>query len=260
MHNILLEILRKKRNYLKEQKKKVTLEELKKDLYKKNVAKFLFKERILSSPGIALIAEIKLASPTIKSLGSEEEIISRAIEYEKSGASAISFITEKYYFKGEISFIPQLKRKIHVPVLQKDFVVDEYQIYEGKKVGADALLIIVRYLNTELLQNFISLCFKLDIEPIVEINNNEDLEKAISTTTNFIAVNARNLEDFRIDVDNACELLKKIPEKFLKLGFSGILSSEEVRKYKNAGAKGVLVGTKLMKEKNIKEFLKSLKI
>ncbi len=186
-------------------------------------------------------------------------LVDRAVTYEKSGADAISFITEKKYFKGDTKYITELKIIISLPILQKDFVIDEYQIYEAKKIGSDALLLIVRYLDKKTLQSFVSLCQKLGIEPVVEINSEEDLEKAIATETNIIAVNARNLEDFTIDLERACDLLKKIPGNFIKLGFSGIHSAKEVEKYKDAGARGVLVGTELMKAGNVGKFLTSLR-
>ncbi len=203
--------------------------------------------------------ENQLHTKPVKSGGSSDEIIKRAIAYKKAGAEAISFITEKHYFKGDISFIPQLKKTVSLPILQKDFVVDEYQIYQAKIAGSDALLLIVRYLDIETLKHFVSLCQKLNIEPVVEINNKEDLAKAIETRTKLIAVNARDLQTFEVNVDRACELLRKIPDRFTKLGFSGIHSSLEVKKYKEAGARGVLVGTELMKAKNIGEFLLSLR-
>ena len=217
-----------------------------------------FYEKLLSAKTISVIAEIKLASPTHPNLGSKEEILQRAIAYEKADADAISFITEKHYFKGDPLYISQLKQAVSLPILQKDFVIDESQIYEAKAIGSDALLLIVRYLDNETVQAFVSLCLKLAIEPVVEINNEEDLQKAITTNTRIIAVNARNLEDFRIDVNKACALMKKVPDKYIKLGFSGIHSAKEVQQYKAAGAKGVLVGTALMKAGNIEMFIKRL--
>lgn len=255
MHNKLVEIIEKKKQDLIEQKKKVPLSSLR--------ALAQQSQKLYPSPFIltpfSIIAEIKLASPTVANLGSHDEIIDRAIAYEKAGADAISFITEKHYFKGDISFISKLKQHVALPILQKDFVIDAYQIYEAKLAGSDALLLIVRYLDTETLKRFVILCQKLGIEPVVEINDEEDLAKAIKTTTNIIAVNARDLRTFDISIDKACDLLRKVPNKFTTLGFSGIHSAEEVKKYKDAGAKGVLVGTELMKARNIQEFIQSLK-
>ncbi|HSW88668.1 MAG TPA: indole-3-glycerol phosphate synthase TrpC [Candidatus Saccharimonadales bacterium] len=242
MHNILQDIIEKKKLDLIEKKRN----------YNK------FKQNI-TSKNIAVIAEIKLASPSAGMLGSEDEIITRAVSYEKAGANAISFITEKHYFKSDISFIPKIKEKISLPILQKDFVVDAYQIYEAKTVDSDALLLIARLLDKKTLQKFVLLCQELGIEPVVEINDAKDLSKAIETNTKIIAVNARNLENFEIDIENACELLKKIPDTFIKLGFSGIQSNKEVKKYQEAGASAILVGTELMKAEDIEAFITKLK-
>ncbi len=209
---------------------------------------------------INLIAEIKFASPTNSILGSSKGLLQRAEQYEQSGADAISIITEKHFFKGDVSFIPQIKKHVTIPVLQKDFVIDEAQIYEAKQLGTDALLLIARLVDAQTLKQFVNLCFIVGIEPVVEINNEEDLQKAIETETKIIAVNARDLETFEIDVQNACLLIKKIPDRFIKLGFSGILSVKEVLHYKKAGADGILVGTSLMQTEDIGGLIKELKI
>lgn len=209
---------------------------------------------------IGLIAEVKFASPTNPYLGSSKELIERVKQYEKAGADAISVITEKHFFKGDVSFVSKVKKHISLPVLQKDFVIDPYQIYEAAKNGSDALLLIARLVDATVLTKFVELCFLLGIEPVVEVNSEEDLAKAVVTKTNIVAVNARDLETFVIDVSKACVLIKKIPDRFIKLGFSGIKSAEEVRVYHEAGANGVLVGTSLMKANNIKEFIKNLRV
>lgn len=223
-------------------------------------SKFLKVFEFSNNSKMGLIAEIKFASPTSKNLGSPDELIKRVIEYEKAGATAVSIITEKQFFKGDTSFVPLVKKQISIPVLQKDFVIDESQIYEAKKIGSDALLLIAKLVDKNTLKGFVSLCLDLGIEPVVEITDAEDLGKAIATDTNIIAVNARNLETFVVDVDCACRLLRRIPDKFITLGFSGILSNSEVNKYRAAGAQGVLVGTNLMKAKDSKTFIQNLEV
>lgn len=260
MHSILKDIVEKKKLDVIEEKKNVgvTLVVTKGD-HKGRPYENKFKQSIIFSEKLSVIGEIKLASPTEEFLGGREEIIPRAMAYEKAGVNAISFITEKHYFKSDISFIPKIKEKVSVPILQKDFVIDEYQIYQAKEIGSDALLLIARLVDEEVLKKFVLLCQTLGIEPVVEINTEEDLRKAIVTNTNIIAVNARDLETFQIDLDKACELLRKVPTEYLTLGFSGVKSNIEARKYKKAGAKGILVGTELMKAKNIKKFITNLK-
>lgn len=259
MHSILLQIIEKKQNDLEVQKNVLSVDALKgKAEAIKSVSKF--KDKLLhpNNSNVAIIAEIKLASPTIDFLGSESDIIQRAIAYEEAGADVISFITEQHYFKGNTTFISELKTKVNIPILQKDFVIDPYQIYEAKMIGSDAILLIARLVEKNVLKDFVAISRKIGIEPIVEINDEEDLKKALDTDTSFIAVNARDLRTFTVDISKACTLLEKISERYIKLGFSGINSSAEVRRYKKAGAKGVLVGTSLMKTTNIDNFIKSL--
>ena len=178
MHNILKKIIEKKQSDLK--------------FLEKHTNPFL---QLFSYPqeDIRLIGEIKIASPTEKSLGDSTTLIQRAIEYERSEIDALSVITEKHYFKGNTQFIPQIKEKVSIPILQKDFVIDSYQIYESKFLGADALLLIVRFLDVKTLKQFVNLCKQLGIEPVVEIHNEEDLKKSVQINTSIIAVNARNL-------------------------------------------------------------------
>jgi len=244
MHNILVSIVEKKKRDLEQQKEK-------------NIPSF---RNLFSREKIGLIAEVKFASPTHTNLGSHEELLKRVKAYKEAGASAISLITEKYYFKGDGTFVEQVKNEVSLPVLQKDFVIDMAQIHEAKQFGSDALLLIARLVTTEQLQQFVDICLSIGIEPVVEINNEEDLQKALETKTKIIAVNARDLETFSIDIDRACLFIKKIPSHFIKLAFSGINSSAEVAQYKESGANGVLVGTSLMKAKNIGEFIKNLEL
>lgn len=209
---------------------------------------------------LPIIAEIKLASPTEKRLGNKSEIITRAKQYEQAGATAISVITEKKIFKGDPKFITEIKKFVSLPILQKDFILNSNQVYQSKKIGADALLLIAKILSKKELIVLVNLVKKIGLEPVVEINSIDDLGKAVSTRTNIIAVNARDLDTLSVDVDKACTLLKKVPDKFIKLGFSGVQTRIEIEKYKLAGAKAVLVGTQLMKTKNIKKFISDLRI
>lgn len=259
LNDILTQIVEKKREDLAIQKKEISLVKLKEFVSNLNVVKNQFKDAILNAKGMALIAEIKLASPSDKTLKSDVDIMDRASEYENAGADALSFITEKHFFKGDVSDIVKLRAKVDLPVLQKDFVIDEYQIYEAKIVGSNAILLIAKLVVKKKLREFVDLSKALGIEPVVEINDEKDLKKALGTAASVIAVNARNLDTFEIDVDKACGLLQKIPSKYLNLGFSGVNSSVEVKKYQDSGANGVLVGTSLMKAQNINEFIKELR-
>lgn len=208
---------------------------------------------------IALIAEIKFASPTEPSLGTRSDLTRRAKQYEQAGADAISLIAQPHVFKGDMADVTKVKKTVSLPILVKDFVTGESKIYQIKKAGADAILLIAKIVDRKTLGRFVKLARSLNVEPVVEVNNQEELKKAATTNTEIVAVNARNLDTLLVDVDKACQLLVRIPDNFIKLGFSGINGKAEVEKYKKAGARGVLVGTSLMKAKNIKEFMEGLR-
>jgi len=232
-----------------------------KELKNRKRMKFRFRKALLNPKfgDIGVIAEIKFASPAKGVLGHKKNLLSRVLEYQKAKADVISIITDKKFFKGNTRFISQTRKRISLPILQKDFVIDPLQIYEAKILGSEAILLIVKIISRKKLKEFVNLAFSLGIEPVVEINDEKDLEKTLKTRTKFIAVNARNLATFKVDLASACQLIKKIPKSFNIIGFSGVKGREEVEKYQESGAKAVLVGTSLMRAKNIKKFIKVLK-
>ncbi len=255
MNNMIVRIINENKKDLVIRKKRISPSVLKEGL--KNISQGLnFAE---SFKNFGVIAEIKLASPSAGELEKSENIEVLAKEYEDGGADAISVVTEKYFFKGEPGYIKDVKRITGLPVLQKDFIFDGYQIYESKLAGADALLLIAKIISPDKLKKFVSICLETGIEPVVEINDKEDLKSALKTDTRIIAVNARDLDTFKIDIKSACFLLREIPDSYTKLGFSGINSVGEIIKYRTAGANGVLIGTMLIKSKNRKELLKEFK-
>lgn len=272
MNKILEKIIARKKGDLLEKKKRLSLNELRGQIKGGSGSGLFYKAITKSINDPAIIAEVKLASPTGGDMGSSKDLLKRVKQYESAGADAISIITEPHFFKGSVDFIGKVKEAVKLPILQKDFVIDEYQIYEATllcsdqigatarqgQTGADALLLIARLVDNKTLERFVEICLEKGIEPVVEIYSEEDLEKAIETESRFIAVNSRDLDTFDVDVRRACKLMKKIPDRFVRLGFSGIRSEEEVRQYRKAGARGILIGTSLMKAKNIGEFLERI--
>ncbi len=258
MRNFLQEITLSKQEELTEKKRQVSLESLKEKI---SGQKFTPRDmrKALVGEKLSLIAEIKLASPSAGNFSSADTIDGKVKAYEKGGADAISLVTEKKFFKGDPAYIARIKTQVSLPVLQKDFIIDPYQIYEAKLYGADALLLIVRLLTKEQVRSYVALCLELGIEPIVEIHNEADLEKTQDIAAHFIAVNARDLSTFTVDLDAACHLMRQIPNNYYKLGFSGVSSSKECAQYAKAGAAGVLVGTSAMKAEDPETFLHSLK-
>jgi len=223
MHDMIKEILRLKREEIKSYKKGHSINNI-------------FLKALQKKDKIALIAELKFASPSAGILGSPADLLTRAKIYEQARVVAISVITEKHFFHGDPQFVTQVKKHTSLPVLQKDFIIDERQIYQAREIGADALLLIARIIDKEKLKQFVHRCHILAIEPVVEVHAEEDLDKAMATETKIIAVNARDLDTFIVDVAKACLLLQKIPDQFIKLGFSGVNGRKEVESYGKAGA------------------------
>ena len=220
---------------------------------------FLTKIHAIGLRRLGIIAEIKLASPASGILvNTEEEVEEKIMDYVEARVDAISVVTEKKFFKGDLGLIRFVKFFTEVPVLQKDFVIDPFQIYESKDKGANALLLIARILPKQELKDFVDVCLEIGIDPVVEVSSIEDLENAVSTNAQIIAVNSRDLDTFEVDVERACRIMKRIPDHYLKLGFSGVNSKNEAKLYRASGASAVLIGTKLMKENDVKGFLKEI--
>lgn len=260
MHAILNQILNHKRIEIKEKKTRISLEQLKKRCKKQCKHRQDFRSALLKPihGNIGLIAEIKLASPSAGILDRAEYVGERARSYMQAGADAISVVVDKKYFGGNLSLISVVKQTVDMPVLCKDFVIDAFQLLEAKRVESDAILLIAKILAKEKLADYVTQALNIGLEPVVEVQTDKELADALETNAVCIAVNARNLEDFSVDIDRACKLMQKIPKGRIALGFSGISSGKDVVKYKTAGVKAVLVGTRLMKAKNINNFIASL--
>lgn len=216
--------------------------------------------KILKNKQFMLLAEIKIKSPTEGVLGRMSNIEEITKAYTRGRADMISVVTEKKMFGGNLGMIKEIKKTSDLPVLCKDFMYRISQIDKVKEAGADAILLIYFISGKEKLKKLYVQAVKSGLQPVVEVDNEEDLDEAISEKYPVIAVNARNLRDFSVDREKAIKLLKKIPGNFISLAFSGVRDKEDVRKYINSGAKGVLVGTSLMRAENKSEFLKTLRL
>lgn len=245
---ILKDILKQKEKEVRQKKEKNNT------YFFSNILSSYFKKK--SRP--AIIGEIKLSSPSGGILGKRKDIEKKIKDYEKSGINAISVVVDQKFFGGDISLIPKIKSITSLPVLCKDFIIDPIQIQEAKEAGAHAILLIVKIVSFKKLQELINTCSLLHIEPVVEVNSKKELDIALRTKVRCIAVNARNLVTFKVDLHKACLLGKQIPKDRIFLGFSGVHSASDVKEYTDAGAKAILIGTYLMKSKNTSEALRSL--
>ncbi|MBO4337525.1 MAG: indole-3-glycerol phosphate synthase TrpC [Lachnospiraceae bacterium] len=216
-------------------------------------------ERALKKPGLSFICECKKASPS-KGLIAEDFPYTRiAQDYEKAGADAVSVLTEPKWFLGKDEYLKEIASLIRIPVLRKDFVVDEYMIYEAKLLGASAVLLIVSILEKERIERYIGICDKLGLSALVEIHDEIEAFAAIDAGAGIIGVNNRNLKDFSVDTTLAGRLRKSVPDDILFVSESGVKTPEDVKNIRDMGADAVLVGETLMRAQDKSQALKILK-
>lgn len=217
-----------------------------------------FKKAISTPNRINLISEIKFASPsagTIRKAGNPAEI---GLVYEKAGASAISFLTDKLFFNGEIKNLPIVKNAVTLPILRKDFIIDEIQVREALIYGADAVLLIARILTESKLRDLITLCREHKLAALTEVHDRNDLDLALKCGADIIGINNRDLDTFHVDINTTMELVKHVPKECILVSESGIESSDDIRKLKGKGVNAVLVGSALMSSGNLNEKVKEL--
>ena len=206
-----------------------------------------FAASLTARPGASLIAEVKRASPS-KGLIAKEwdpELIGET--YARNGAAAISCLTDKRFFQGDLAYLTEIKERLHklklpVPVLRKEFIYHEYQIYQARVAGADALLLIAAVLSDNELRSLYKLTKRLGMQALIEVHNSAELERALAVDAQIIGVNNRNLKTFDVDLENTARLRSQIPAEKVVVGESGIRNAEDVRKMSEMGCDAILVG------------------
>ncbi len=217
-----------------------------------------FKSAISSKDSINIIAEIKKQSPSKGILVKNFDLRKIATDYEQGGAKAISVLTESNYFSGNYDYIKQVKEKVSLPVLCKDFIIDDYQIYHARFIHADAVLLIVAILEKTQLKDYIRLAKENSLDALVEVHDEKEAEIALEAKADIIGVNNRNLNDFSLSLETSINLSKIIPDKVIKVTESGIFSRVEIDKLTQYGYNNFLIGESLMKSDNRIALLQSL--
>jgi indole-3-glycerol phosphate synthase len=207
---------------------------------------------------IKFIAEVKKASPSAGIIREDFNYINIAREYEAGGASAISVLTDKEFFKGDIKYLSEIKETVSLPALRKDFIIDPYQIYEARAAGADLVLLIARILTKEEIDAFLALSHELGMECLVEVHDNDELEKVLETEAAIIGINNRNLDTFKTNLDTTLQLRHRIPEGKIVVSESGIKTREDVLVLEEAGIDAILIGETLMRSRDISQKIKEL--
>jgi indole-3-glycerol phosphate synthase len=203
--------------------------------------------KALSCNGLAVIAEIKKASPSAGVIRANFDPVQIAKSYIQAGANAISVLTDEKYFQGSLHFIEQIRSFVPIPMLRKDFIIDPYQILEARAFGADALLLIVAALHKDQLPNLLDKTHELGMQALVEVHSEEDMWSAINAGARIIGINNRNLETFKIDLATTEQLAPLAPEGTVLVAESGLHTKDDLQRMIKAGVDAVLVGTHFMK-------------
>lgn len=224
----------------------------------KNVP-FRFERALRDCEGLAFICECKRASPSKGLIAEEFPYIEIAKEYEAAGADCISVLTEPKYFLGKDEYLAEIAASVEIPCLRKDFVVDEYMIYEAKILGASAVLLICSLLGSETLRKYISVCDSLGLSALVEAHDEAEVMNALNAGARIIGVNNRNLKDFSVDAGNSERLRRLIPRDVVFVSESGVRNAGDVRRIREFGADAVLIGEALMRAEDKRAVLEEFR-
>lgn len=244
--NILNKIIEKKKQEIEDLKSTISLQQLKDSEFfgRKTLS---LKETLKSKSGI--IAEFKRQSPSKGTINNQALPIEVVSAYENFGASAVSILTDQNFFGGLFEDILNVRNHISIPILRKDFMIDEYQFYEAKSLGADIILLIAACLSPSQVLEFTELAQELDLEVLLEIHSEDEL-KHINKNIDFVGINNRNLKDFKVNLQHSVNLKNQLPEEVLSIAESGIYSEQDFKFLKEKGFDGFLMGEYFMKNEN----------
>jgi indole-3-glycerol phosphate synthase len=209
-----------------------------------------FAASLIEPDRVSIIAEVKKASPSKGIIRVDFDPVEIARAYEKNGAKAISVLTEKRYFMGELGYLRAIRAVVDIPLLRKDFIVDEYQVYESRANGADALLLICAILEKGQLQDLYLLAKDLGLEVLAEAHDEDDLEKALDAGFSVIGINNRDLKTFKVDIKTTGRLISDVPYDRTVVSESGISTADDMLYLRKAGADAALIGEAIMRERD----------
>ncbi|MDD5428011.1 MAG: indole-3-glycerol phosphate synthase TrpC [Candidatus Omnitrophica bacterium] len=247
---ILSRIIEEKRREIEEAKRIKPIEELINET--KNICvKSSFKKNISRPHHINLIAEIKKASPSKGIIRGDFNPVKIGVTYQAHGASAISILTDERFFEGKLEYIKKVKENVSLPILRKDFIIDEYQVYESVAAGADAILLIAELLSSNEMTGLYNTASSLGLDVLMETHNEEDVEKALAAGGSIIGINNRDLHTFKVDLAVTQKLIRLIPQNKVRVSESGIRTYEDVMFLKSLGVNAVLIGETFMEAGDI---------
>lgn len=255
---ILDEIAEYTRIRVENAKKKVPAEEMKRQALELSKKTFAF-EKALNTDKIGFICEVKKASPSKGLISPDFDYIGTAKQYDAAGASAISVLTEPKYFQGDNRYLTEIKENVSIPVLRKDFTVDEYMIYEARVINADCILLICAILSEEELTRYLAVADSLGLSAIVEAHDEDEVNMALRAGARIIGVNNRDLKTFTVDIENSIRLRKLVSDNVIFVAESGIKTRQDIKRLESMGVNAVLIGETLMRSKNISDTINELK-
>lgn len=250
MKNILQEIAEKTTERIREEKKRVSMESVRREaeavLREGKRESFAF-EQALKAEGMSFICEVKKASPSKGLIAPDFPYLEIARDYEEAGAAAVSCLTEPYYFLGKDQYLKEIAERVQIPVLRKDFTVDEYMIYQAKALGAGAVLLICAILDDGQLKAYGQLAFELGLSALVEAHSEEEMERALACGARIVGVNNRDLRTFQVDITTSERLRRLVPPEIAFVSESGIKGGEDIQRLRENGTDAVLIGETLMR-------------
>jgi indole-3-glycerol phosphate synthase len=255
---ILAKIIDNKRSEIAALKKKTPINLLRRQIASSGRSRPRFFKALCAAKPLAVIAEIKRKSPSKGILRADFDPVRIAREYERGGAAALSVLTDQKFFGGSPDVLKSVREATVLPLLRKDFILEEYQIWESKSMGADAILLIAGLLPVPKLKAFRLLALKLGMDALVEVHTGKELKDAIRAGATIIGINNRDLRTFRVNIETTRDLARFVPKKVFLVSESGIQNHQDLTAVRGWGAKAVLVGEGLMRSRNPGQALRKL--
>ena len=247
---ILDVIVEDKKKRLPEHKKNISEEKMK-ELALSSTRKSISFYDALKKDGLSIIGEFKKASPSHGTMDNKIELDERIRQYSSS-ADAISCLTEEDHFKGSTEYLKQIRQMTDLPIIRKDFIIDSYQVYEAKVIGADAVLLIAAILDDSKFKELYDLAYSLGLDVLCEVHNEEEMQRMINLGVKIIGINNRNLKTFEVSLDTTKKLASLAPEGTVLVSESGVLNDDDIKVLKASGADALLIGTAFMENENPK--------
>lgn len=256
--NKLEEICNRKREHIEQQKSKTSLDDLKYKCSDMPPARGFTSALVRKAPDVALIAEVKKASPSKGVIREDFDPVAIAKAYESGGATCLSVLTDEPYFQGNDAYIAQVKDAVNLPVLRKDFILDPYQVYQSRALGADCILLIMAALEDSQAKDLYLRAEELGMDILVEVHTEEELERTVKFDPFLIGINARDLTTLEVNLQTTHDLSAKIPPHAMKVAESGIKNHDDILSLRSSGFQAFLVGETLMAQADIAQATKDL--